>query len=347
MCDQGMNWTMLYEPLYFDFHGILLKAVSNDKESLSFIESDFSYFRVYPPEGKKTQHITLSVFFSQPPYDTIPEGTVATYHTKDAVVYKHGCIKYFDSFGKALVIFDHSHESAEIYSLDRDLLYEKSYLMIMTCVGKLLDQKKLHRIHAMGVVYEGKAILCLLPMGGGKTTLTLSLLESTAFSLLSEEVPLVSSKGLLYPFPIRMGVTEGTPLSIQQEFLKPFKRTHYQNKILIDMRYFKDRVASVAEPGFIFVGRRIYSAKPRIKKISRSKAFLALFRLCVMGLGLPQLLEYLLHFDFLDMVRQFPIFFSRVLASLSLLRQSKTYELHLGYDRAANAAFLADFVSRK
>lgn len=335
------------EVLYFDFHGILLRVVSNDKKSASFIESDFSYFRVHPSQEKGKPQVNVSVFLREPPYERIPEGTPAIYHTKDAVVYKNGDTRYFDSFGKALVIYNHSNDSAEIYSTDRDLLYEKSFLMIMSRMGELLDRKRLHRIHAMGVVYGKKAVLCLLPMGGGKTTLTLSLLENKAFSLLSEEVPLVSSKGLLYPFPIRMGVAEGTPLEIPGEFLKPFKRTHYQSKTLIDVQYFKDQISGVAEPGFVFVGKRIHSRQPRIIKTSSIKAFLALFRLCVLGIGVPQLLEYLLRFDLFDIVRQIPILFSRLRASLTLIQQSETYELHLGYDRAANAALIADFISKK
>ncbi len=338
---------MLDEPFYLDFHGILVKVISSDRESTCFIESDFSYFCVPYFEERKTPHFTLYAVFSEPPYEKIPEGTLADYHTKDAVVYKHGDIRYFDSFGKALVIYDYNHESAEIYSLDRNILYEKCYLMIMSRVGEMLDRRGIHRIHAMGVAYEGRAVLCLLPMGGGKTTLALSLLENKSFSLLSEEVPLVSSAGLLYPFPIRIGVTEGTPLSIPDEFLKPFKRTHYQPKTLIDIQYFKDQIASVARPGFIFVGKRIHSAKPKIIKISRFKAFLALFGLCIIGLGIPQLLEYVLRFDLLDLGRRFPIFFSRLRASLVLVRRSETYELHLGYDRGANAAFLADFISKE
>ncbi|HSE83631.1 MAG TPA: hypothetical protein VLB01_03695, partial [Thermodesulfobacteriota bacterium] len=335
------------ETVNLDFYGILIRVVSNDREVLSFIESDFSYFCVRSFEKDRAPQITASVFFSEPSFERIPEGTLAAYHTKDAAVYKNGDVQYYDSFGKALVIYDFSHGSAEIYSLDRDLLYEKSYLLIMSRVGELLDRKGFHRIHAMGVVYKGKAVLCLLPMGGGKTTLTLSLLENKDFSLLSEEVPLVSSKGFLYPFPVRMGVTEGTSLSIPEEFLKPFKRTHYHPKVLIDTRYFKDQIAGFAEPGFIFVGKRVHSAKPEIIKISSFKAFAALFRLCVMGIGLPQILEYLLRFDFFDIVRQSPSFLSRLRASLSLLRRSEAYELHLGYDRAANAELVADFISKR
>jgi len=335
------------EKLYFDFHGIILKVVSNDKESLSFIESDFSYFHLNPSNEKIETHITVSIFLSKPPYEMIPEGTLAAYHTKDSAVFKSENIQFYDSFGKALVIYDYRHESAQIYSLDRDILYEKTYLIIMSRVGELLDRKRLHRIHAMGVVYNGKAILCLLPTGGGKTTLTLSLLENRDFSLLSEEVPLISSNGLIYPFPIRMGVIEGTPLSIPEEFLKPFKRTHYEPKTLIDIQYFKDQIANVANPGLIIVGKRIYSNNPRIIKVSSIKSLLSLFRYCVMANGIPQLLEYVLRFDILTMLRQLPIFFSRFLASLVLVIKSESYEIHLGYDLKANAELLTEFLSNK
>ena len=335
------------QPVYFDFHGILIQVISNDLECTAFIASDFSYFRVYPHENNIKPQFTLSVFLSAPPYEKIPEGTIATCHTKDAVVYKHENIHYFDSFGKILVLYDHLQQVAEIYSQDHHLLYEKSYLMIMSRVGELLDRKRLHRIHAMGGVLAGKAVLCLLPMGGGKTTLALGLLEHKAFSLLSEEVPLVSSQGQLYPFPIRMGVVEGTTLAIPEQFLKTFKRTHYQAKTLIDMAYLQNQIAPVTEPGVIFVGKRVHTAKPGIVKIPRWKALGALVGSCVLGLGVPQLLEYLLRFEVRDIVRQFPIVWSRLQAALVLLRRSETYELHLGYDRAANAACITDFLSKK
>ena len=338
---------MSNETLYFDFHGIILKVLSSDKESASFISSDFSYFLLKSTSENMEPQISVSVFLSNPPYDLIPDGTLAAYHTKNSVVYRSGSIQFYDSFGKALVIYDYRHESAEIYSLDRDILYENTYLMIMSRVGHLLDRKGLHRIHAMGVVYNGKTALCVLPMGGGKTTLTLSLLENRDFSLLSEEVPLISSNGLLYPFPIRMGVMEGTPLSIPEGFLKSFKRTHYEPKTLIDIQHFRDQIANVAKPGLIFVGKRIYSPNPKITRTSSIKCFLSLFRYCVMANGIPQLLEYVLRLDIITMLRQLPIFFSRLLASLVLVTKSESYEIHLGYDLKANAALLTEFILNK
>jgi hypothetical protein len=332
------------DTLYFDFHGILVKVVSKDKETASCIESDFSYFRIDPPDDNRTPGITIFAFFSKPPYEKVPEATLATCNTKDEVIYKSGDIRYFDSFGRALIIYDYRYGSAEIYSFDRDLLHEKCYLLIMSRVAELLDQKRLHRIHAMGVAFDGKAVLCLMPMGGGKTTLALSLLENKSFSLLSDEIPLVSSGGLCYPFPIRMGVVEQTPLSIPKHYLKRFKRRHYSPKVLINLKYFEGQIAKVAQPGLIFVGKRIHSRSPAILRIPRPKAFLALFRLCVVGVGLPQALEYLLRFDISDIMRQSRIFFSRFLACLKIIQRSQTYELHLGYDTKVNASVMAQFI---
>jgi hypothetical protein len=144
-----------------------------------------------------------------------------------------------------------------------------------------------------------------------------------------------------------MGVVEGTTLAIPEPFLKTFKRTHYQAKTFIDIAYLQNQITPVTEPGMIFVGKRVHTAKPGIVKIPRWKAFGSLLGSCVLGLGVPQLLEYLLRFDVRDLVRQFPIVWSRLQAALVLLRRSETYELHLGDDRAANAACSTDFLSKK
>ncbi len=335
------------EATYLNFHDILVNVISNDKEVITFVESDFSYFIVSPEKLIQSPQITITANLDEPPYCRIPNETIAAYYTKDAIIYKNGDIHYLDSFGKCLVINNHKTNSSEIYSLNRDVLYEKIYLMIMSSVGTMLDKRKFHRIHSMGVAYKGKAILCLLPMGGGKTTLTLALLKNKSFSLLSEEVPLISNKGFLYPFPIRMGVIDGTTLEIPEEYLKKFKRSNYEPKTLIDVRFFSDQIASKAEPGILFIGKRIYSSNPQIIGISKFKAFMPLFRLCVMGLGIPQLMEYILRFDIFDMTRQFPLFISRLKACLLLLKKSETYELLLSYDRDANANFVIDFVEKK
>jgi hypothetical protein len=63
-------------------------------------------------------------------------------------------------------------------------------------------------------------------------------------------------------------------------------------------------------------------------------------------MGLPKLLEYVLRFDLLDMVGRISFFLSRLSASLALLRQSETCELHLSFDRSTNSASLFEFMSK-
>lgn len=334
------------EPLYFDFYGVIVRVDTGDEDTAQFVASDFSWFRSDPPPCSSQADFTLSVHYGRPPFERIGEGTLAVLQTKDAIVYKRGSVKYYDTFGKTLVIHDFSTQQAEIHSLDRDILLERTYLMISSQVGDILDKRHMHRIHAMGVVYDGRGVVCLMPSGGGKTTLTLSLLGKEGFGLLSEEIPLLSSDGTLHPFPIRMGVTADQEVDIPGGFLRDFQRTHYGPKTLIDVRYFAGRIAPSAAPGIVFVGRRIYSSRPRAVPVSRLRAFVSLYRYCVMGVGLPQMLEYILRFDFLDMGRAAPILFSRLIASIRLVAASRTFELHLGTDRTANADFVADFVKR-
>ena len=328
------------------FHGVPASVRSSDPECLTLVEADFSLFLTAAPPAGEAVALEVQLVVGQPPYERIPEGTPPLVRTKDAVVYQHRGVRYYDSGGKALVIYDMRRRHAEAHSLDRDLLREKCYLLVMTRVGEELDRRGLHRIHAMGVVHGGHAVLCLMPSGAGKTTLALSLLERRDFSLLSEEVPLVSRGGRLHAFPIRIGVVEGTPLAVPSHFLHRFRRSRLGPKVLIDTRYYADRIADVAEPGMVLVGRRVGPGEAGIAPLSRLRGLAALMRFCVAGSGLPELLEYLLRLDLGCVGRRLLILWSRFLASVALVRRSAVYEIRLGPDREVNAALVAQWAAR-
>ena len=328
------------------FHGVPASVLSSDPECLTLVEADFSLFLTAAPPAGEAAALVVQLAVGQPPYERIPEGTTPLVRTKDAVVYQHRGVRYYDSGGKALVIYDMRHGHAEVHSLDRDLLREKCYLLVMTRVGEELDRRGLHRIHAMGVVHGGHAVLCLMPSGAGKTTLALSLLERRDFSLLSEEVPLVSRGGRLHAFPIRIGVVEGTPLAVPSRFLHRFRRSRRGPKVLIDTRYYADRIADVAEPGMVLVGRRVGPGEAGVAPLSRLRGLAALMRFCVAGSGLPELLEYLLRLDLGCVGRRLLILWSRFLASVALVRRSAVYEIRLGPDHEVNAALVAQWAAR-
>jgi hypothetical protein len=328
--------------LVFDFHGVVVEVVTDDAVCETLVERDFSMFRIRERGPTVPRHIHVLVSRREPPCDQLPRRGRSWIRTKDAAVYHGGGRRFLYTSGRALVILDFRSERAEIYSMDRELLHEKSYLMIMSRVGEWLDRRGLHRLHAMGVVCRGRSVLCLMPMGGGKTTLALGLLGRPEFALLSEEAPLVSRDGRLHPFPIRIGVSADTEPTVPDEFLTPFRRTRHGPKTLIDARYFADRIALASEPGILLVGRRGNGAEPSIAPMGRLAAFRALWDMGVRARGIPQLLEYVLRADPRAVFARLRVLLSRILACLRLLGRSECYELRLGHDLARNVSRVTD-----
>ena len=254
--------------LYFDFYGVGLRVECFDTESLDNIKRDFFYFL------KKTLQnidIKINIFLEKPPFEKVPSLKSSLYNP-DSIVYDDKDLRYVDHHEKALTIYDYKSEVGKIYSLDKMLLHELSYLLILSRVGEFLDKKGIHRIHALGISIPTskktqKAVLCLLPQGAGKTTLALELLKDEQIRLLSDDAPLITSKGKILAFPLRLAVPEGFFLDIPPQYLRNFQRRKYGNKTLIDIEYFKDKIVSFAEPSIILIGERISSCDTKIFKI--------------------------------------------------------------------------------
>jgi hypothetical protein len=262
-----------------DIHGVTVAVTVDDSHSAAEIRSDFSAFLA---DTAASPTITIAAHFSEPAEQRIPANVPLFRKTKDADIYEAQGIRYLDSSGTALVIWKFATENVDIYSLDRSLLREKAYLVIMSRVGDLLDRRGMHRVHAMGVEYDDRAVICAMAMGGGKTTLTLGLMEKSEFRLLSDEAPLISANGRLYGLPVRLGTRDGTRLNIPKIFLSSFTRSRYPPKTLIDVKYFGKRLAESTEPGIFFVGCRRKAPEPRIEPVNAITAFSALWESCVL-----------------------------------------------------------------
>jgi hypothetical protein len=333
-----------HSSVFLNFHDVMVEVLADDDVCRSQVRDDFSFFLA---DEKENVDITITISLTEPPYHQLPDKTYLRRETKDAKVSEANGKRYLDSFGDALVIWSFSDEKIEIFSADRKLLREKAYLMIMSRVGNQLDLRGLHRIHAMGVSFQGRAVICAMAMGGGKSTLTLGLMEHAGFYLLSDEVPLVSSKGDLRGFPIRLGVREDAKLDIPDRYISYFERTRYPSKRLIDASYFKGRVADNSLPGIFLVGQRIGAAKPAIHRASALKAFRVLLEMSIRARGVPELLEYVLRIQPRALFGQGFIYWSRFKACIALIRRSDCYTLELSNNPKANAEFVADFVAKK
>jgi len=324
---------------YFNFYGIRLRVSSNSIELIDNIKSDFSYFE----SSDRIYDINIESYRESLPYYKIPKIRASLYNV-DSIAYDDKNVRYVDYHGDALTIYDYESENGEIYSENFDLLYELSYLMINSRVGELLDRNGIHRVHALGFSYKNKAVLCLMPEGGGKTTLALDLLKEKDIMLISEDTPLITKNCEVLPFPSRMGIRKGSYIDIPSEYLREFRRRKNSDKVLIDIEYFREKISSVVEPWITIIGEREFSNESKIEKTNKIKALPVLVKNIVFGLGLPQMVEYFLRYDIKDILDKYGIALSRLFTSLKILSKSKTYRFIIGRDQKKNAKELINFL---
>lgn len=220
-------------------------------------------------------------------------------------------------------------------------------MTILSFVGKYLDKKRLHRIHALGFSYKKRSIIFLLPSGGGKTTLALRLLKESDFKLLSEDSPLVDRKGDIYPFPLRIGVTEeAEEEKISEEYSEKIERMEFGPKKIINIEHFFDSLGEASSPCLIFLGIRTLGNESKIERASLTVTYNEIFKNMVIGLGLYQGMEFLFTRKVSESMKLLPLMLSRVRNSMKLVKNSQTYKMFLGYNRKKNISTLIDFIKK-
>jgi len=329
---------------FLNIHDIIV-CLSGDKSIIERLFSDFAYFACDKISDKTNLSITVN--FLKPPYEKIPETEASMYKT-DCICYDNKDIRYSDYNGKCLTVFNKKNKQAEIFSLNADILYEVSYLFLHSQVGEMLDMKGFHRIHACAFSYKNTAFLCILPQGGGKSTLLMTLLQNKDIKLLSDDTPLIDSKGNLYPFPIRIGVCGDFDTNfIPEKFIAIFKRRKFSEKKLISYDFFKDQIEKKSLPIIIISGKRFYGNNSKIIYKNKFFAFKELFKACILGYGLPQVLEYFLLGGFKDFTKKAYIFFSRFYCCIILLIKSINFcEFYLSKNKETNSDYFLKFFNK-
>ncbi|MCR4662464.1 MAG: hypothetical protein K5622_01090, partial [Endomicrobiaceae bacterium] len=319
---------------------VILFGYSNTADKIT---SDFKYFLSKEETVSKNQ-IYININLQNPPYEKIPKVQASMYKT-DCICYDYNNIRYADYNNKCLVIFDKDKRIADIFSLDEDMLYEISYLLLHSQAGELLDLNGFHRIHSCSFSYNKETFICILPQGGGKSTLLMNLLKNDDIKLLSDDTPITDRKGKIYPFPIRVGVCNDYDTSyIPSNFITTFNRRKFGQKRLIAFDYFKDKIENTDLPVNIIIGQRIYSDTPKIQTAGKFYIFKELFKSCVVGYGLPQVIEYFLIGGFKDFFKKIFIVLSRFYACIRLLLKTKqTFIFYLSKNTDANSNYFFDF----
>ncbi|HCC48038.1 MAG TPA: hypothetical protein DEQ38_08000 [Elusimicrobia bacterium] len=320
---------------YFNFHGCAVEYSTPDRDLASAISFDFAAFASPPCEPR----IKLEALPQGLPI-VLPPGRFKTRRWSVLESPPGRRLAWYP--GGALCDYDYAGRSGTVLSLNRELLRELSYLLILSRAGEELDLRGLHRVHAAAAGFRGAALLFCGARGTGKTTLLLELLKETEFSLLSDDTPLADAAGRVHPFPARIGLGLDSPHLADFGGLRNFTRRQYPPKRLLDPAGAGFRISGALPAGGIFLLRR--GGAPRIAPASPGAGAAELAVSLAAGYGTPQLAEYFLRLSAGDIAAKAGILFSRLRAAAALLRRARCYVFELGPDRRANAAELRSFL---
>ena len=325
----------------FDFYGLELQLRSEDPDVVDSIKRDFAYFQSAPAQPQ----MTIEVFNDRPDFSALPDLRGSIY-TMDYVCYLGKDEVYTDYHGSGLKISDRKRRSYRIYSESADVRHEISYLTIQAAVGEYLDSRHIHRVHALAINRNGKAVLVLLREKGGKSTLAFQLLKSDKVKLLSDESPLITRQGKVLPFPMRMGFLPGAQTDIPPEYLQPVNYMRVGTKVRVDIEYYAHKIGSACPAGAILLGERSLGCSCTIEPASRLSGSREFVKNSVVGLGLHQGMDYLLGRNLRDTFGKVGLASSRLYNSLVALRRSRVYRYTIGHDRERNNEVLLDFLNR-
>ncbi len=335
---------MPYLSTHFSIHGIRFCISGEDDSASATLASEFNFFRC--DNDPKPASLTIELITQKPPYADVPD-VVATNYTARNVSFTVTERTWLDYGGRALALWDRGAGRFQVFSEDLDLQYEAGYLFLLSRLGELLDERGIHRLHAMALAYRGRAILAVMPMGGGKSTLAASLLRYPELDFLSDDCPLIASNGDVHAFPLHIGVLPGGEAEIPAEMRRTIRRMEFGPKVLVSHEYFAHRVTPSAKPGIVFLGRRVLNNSCRIEPTSRGERYQSMLADCVVGLGLFQGMEFVLRNSVFEVAGKTGVALSRFRAVNRLFRRSEVFRLVLGQDRTRNAETVLEFVKKR
>ena len=326
----------------FSFYGFCIEVKSDDIETIENVKKDFSFF--LSDEG--TPEISFEVFIEAADYEKLPSA-LASFYTPRNICYKKDNLSFIDYHGRALTIIDYNTMNYKIYCPDFYLRQEILFMSVLALAAEKLDSKGIHRVHGLGIEINHKACLILLPRGGGKSTLLLDLLEKENVKLISDDSPLINSKGEALPFPLKIGVLHhNKPGNIPEDSLRLFKRMDSDPKYIIDINLFEDKlIKNPVIPEFILCGIRALGPISEITPLSKYATLKEFIKNCVAGLGLYQALEFMLQEGISGLFKKSGVVFSRFKNSYKVISMARTYQFAIGSDKAKNLQTLLDLFS--
>jgi GTPase SAR1 family protein len=324
----------------FSFYGFGIEVKCQDTQTLQNIQRDYSFFL----SEEVVPKVIFEIFNEAPDYNKFPH-IKANLYTPRNICYRQKNLYFIDYFGRGILVIDHCKDIYRVFCPDSHLRHEIVFLSILSLVGQNFDLRNIHRVHGLGLAVGNKAILILLPSGGGKTTLLLDIIKNEFVKLISEDSPLIDRSGKAFPFPIRIGVSrKDKPQDIPDAHLHFIKRMEFGPKYTIDIDVFKNKIAREPLPvEYILCGARCLGSESYIKPLSKHSALGELVKNSVVGLGLYQGIEFLFQEGIFELFKKSGVLFSRFKNASKVASRSKTYSFVIGSDRRKNVETFLNF----
>lgn len=326
-----------------EFGGTTVRVETDSSKIAVWLEFDYSTF--VTTSDTASSQVKIRVTIADPLTHQIPS-LKESMRGPHFVTFDDGTTRYIKYGKDALLIYDYARDEGHVIALDEEIAYERLHLACLSRIGERLDERGMHRVHALAVAFQERAHLFLMPPGTGKSTLGIELLRRHSdIRLISDDTPVVSPNGDIMPFLVRIGTENGASVDEIPSRFKREANLGNKHKTLIDVRYFEGRTQKTAvKPQSLFIGFWTTSNKPQLVKAGWFTSMLFLFRDCVVGCGIPQVAEIFLRKE--DVPKKIGYAFSRLRAILHVAGRCKCYKLYLCNDPAKNAELVFETISR-
>lgn len=330
--------------LFFNFYGVKVEVSSSWDEILERLEKDFSYF-VTEANKLESSNIELNLEIKREKLVT-QESRKFSYKSSKVSFYEEDGERRCDYFNKVRSGINFKNHTAWIKGEDHHSVHEVGYLMILSRVGKALDLKGIHRLHAGAFEKDGVLFLALLPSGGGKSTLLSSIMKGDDFNFFSDDSPLIKSSSTILPFPIRVGFSEGsTPNELEGVPSYPLKRFRFGIKNLFSLKDLNWPVGSDYKSIVLISGKR--GEKADFHNVLGLSHLIHMIKEGVIGFGLPILYEYFWEYGCGDFWIKTKIALSRMRVMFGLWLKAKKYQVTLESDLDKNKIMLESLVKEE
>jgi hypothetical protein len=321
------------EELGLDVHGLAISAGGDWPEVVEEIGLDFAWFRK-PVTGPPAVRVTVR----RAPPDFDSHGDLrSSFVTPRNVVYQDGETTVVDYFGRAVSVLDRPRSHLVVQGEDAQLVHEAAYHFLLSRIGTHLDRRGLLRLHALGLSGPRGGIAVMLPSGGGKSTLALKALRDPECRLLSEDSPVIDRRGVVHPFPLRIGINASDAPLVPGARLRRLERMEFHPKLAVEVATFADRIEPDPQPlRHLVIGCRTLAHSSTLEQIPRHSAIGPLLREAVVGVGIYQGMEFVLQRGMRDVFGQAGTAVARARCAGGALTRSRVWRLWVGRDHERN-----------